>query len=132
VFTPVFSGLRFTQTLVLCVCFVDRCLSFCTFSFGHFNMLSVLRYIYIIRIMITTLVSSNSSSVRLYLQLFVGGSVSYLRYLCVFPYSGVQHILCCVFVLFFFVSCTVCCHFSGLCIFVLPLRYSLTFIIFYN
>jgi hypothetical protein len=23
------------QSLVLCVCFVDRCLSFCTFSFGH-------------------------------------------------------------------------------------------------
>jgi len=24
-----------TRSLVLCVCFVDRCLSFCTFSFGH-------------------------------------------------------------------------------------------------
>jgi len=23
------------RSLVLCVCFVDRCLSFCTFSFGH-------------------------------------------------------------------------------------------------
>jgi hypothetical protein len=34
----------------------------------------------------------------------VGGLVSYLRYLCLFAYSGVQHILCCVFVLFFFVS----------------------------
>ena len=30
--------------------------------------------------------------------------MSYLRYLCLFAYSGVQHILCCVFVLFFFVS----------------------------
>jgi hypothetical protein len=29
--------------------------------------------------------------------------MSYLRYLCLFAYSGVQHILCCVFVLFFFV-----------------------------
>jgi hypothetical protein len=27
----VFSGVRVTRTLVLCVCFVDRCLSFCTF-----------------------------------------------------------------------------------------------------
>ena len=27
--------LSVTQFLVLCVCFVDRCLSFCTFSFGH-------------------------------------------------------------------------------------------------
>ena len=32
---PVFNGVRFTRSLVLCVCFVDRCLSFCTFSFGH-------------------------------------------------------------------------------------------------
>jgi hypothetical protein len=28
-----FSGVRVTRSLVLCVCFVDRCLSFCTFSF---------------------------------------------------------------------------------------------------
>ena len=34
VFTPYFSGVRVTRSLVLCVCFVDRCLSFCTFSFG--------------------------------------------------------------------------------------------------
>ena len=27
---PVFSGVRVTRSLVLCVCFVDRCLSFCT------------------------------------------------------------------------------------------------------
>ena len=31
----VFSGVRVTRSLALCVCFVDRCLSFCTFSFGH-------------------------------------------------------------------------------------------------
>ena len=37
-------------------------------------------------------------SVRLYLQLFVGGIMSYLRYLYLFAYSGVLHILCCVFV----------------------------------
>jgi hypothetical protein len=30
---PVFSGVRVTQSLVLYVCFVDRCLSICTFSF---------------------------------------------------------------------------------------------------
>jgi hypothetical protein len=34
-FTPVFSGIRVTWSSVLYVCFVDRCLSFCTFSFGH-------------------------------------------------------------------------------------------------
>ena len=32
---PVFSGVRVTRSLVLYVCFVDRCLSFCPFSFGH-------------------------------------------------------------------------------------------------
>ena len=31
----VFSGVRVTRCFVLCVCFVDRCLSFCPFSFGH-------------------------------------------------------------------------------------------------
>jgi hypothetical protein len=30
-------------------------------------------------------------------QLFLGGLMSYLRYLCLFAYSGVQHILCYVF-----------------------------------
>jgi hypothetical protein len=32
---PVFSGVRVTQSLVVYVCFLDRCLSFCTFYFGH-------------------------------------------------------------------------------------------------
>jgi hypothetical protein len=32
---PVLSEISVTISLVLCVCFVDRCLSFCTFSFGH-------------------------------------------------------------------------------------------------
>ena len=32
---PVFSGVRVTLSSVLCVCFVDRFLSFCKFSFGH-------------------------------------------------------------------------------------------------
>jgi hypothetical protein len=32
---PVFSGVCVIRSLVLCVCFVDRCLSFCPFSFDH-------------------------------------------------------------------------------------------------
>ena len=32
---PVFSGVRVSWSLVLYVCFVDRCLFFCTFSFGY-------------------------------------------------------------------------------------------------
>jgi hypothetical protein len=49
-------------------------------------------------------------SVRLYFQLFVWVFMSYLRYLCLLAYSGFQHILCCVFVLFFLVLCALCCQ----------------------
>jgi hypothetical protein len=38
--TPVFDGVRVTRSVVLCVCFVDRCLSFCTFPFGHCGVCS--------------------------------------------------------------------------------------------
>ena len=38
---------------------------------------------------------------KVYLQLFVGGLMTYLHYLCLFTYSNVQYILCCVFVLSF-------------------------------
>ena len=41
---PVFGGIRVTQSLVLCVCFVDRCFSFCTFSFGLCVVFSSLIY----------------------------------------------------------------------------------------
>jgi len=51
---PVFSGVRVTWSLVFCVCFVDRCLSF------FFWPLCCL-YIFDLRILITPLVSSNSS-----------------------------------------------------------------------
>jgi len=33
--SPVFSGVHVTRASVLRLCFVDRCLSFCLFSFGH-------------------------------------------------------------------------------------------------
>ena len=39
-----FSGVRVTRSLVLYVCFVDRYLSFCTFSFGHCVFCSSLIY----------------------------------------------------------------------------------------
>ena len=52
----VFSGVRVTRSLVLCVCFVDRCLYFCT-SFWPLCCL----YYFDLRILITPLVSSSSS-----------------------------------------------------------------------
>ena len=54
---PDFSGVRVTRSLVLNVCFVDRCLSFCIFSFWPLCCL----FFFDIRILITPLVSSNSS-----------------------------------------------------------------------
>ena len=49
----------------------------------------------------------------------------YLPYLCLFAYSGVQHILCCVFVLFFFVLCTLCKQFLWIVHFWFPLQCSI-------
>jgi len=69
-------------------------------------------------------------SIRLYLRLFVGGLLSNLRYLCLFTYSGIQHILCSVFVLFFFILCALCCQFLWIVHLWLPLRCSLTLILF--
>jgi uncharacterized membrane protein len=44
--------------------------------------------------------------------------MSYLRYMCLFVHSGVQHILCCAVILFFFVlSALYVATFSGLSIF---------------
>jgi hypothetical protein len=43
--------------------------------------------------------------------------MSYLRYLCLFVSIVVSKTLCCVFVMLFFVLCTLCCQF--LCVFVL-------------
>ena len=58
-------GVSVTRSLVLCVCFADRCLSFCTFSFGHCVVCSTSIYgywlppfgIFDLRILITPLVS---------------------------------------------------------------------------
>ena len=51
-----FRGVLVTRSLALCVCFVDRCLSFCTFFFWPLCCL----FFFDIRILITPLVSSNS------------------------------------------------------------------------
>ena len=63
--------------------------------------------------------------VRLYLQLFVGGIMSYLHYLFLFMYGVVQRILCFVFVLFVIVLCTLDYQFRCLFYFVLPILYSI-------
>ena len=55
--TLAFSEVRVTRSLVLCVCFVVRCLSFCIFFFWPLCFL----FFFDIRILITSFVSSNSS-----------------------------------------------------------------------
>ena len=66
--------------------------------------------------------------VRLCVQLFVGGLMSCLRYLCLLAYSGFQHILLCVFALFCSSSCVNrVAGFSGLSI-NMPFHCSLAFI----
>jgi len=50
--------------------------------------------------------------------------MSYLRYVCLFAYSGVQHILCCVFDLFFYVFRTIYCQFLCIVLFDCPLLFS--------
>ena len=67
------TGVRVTQSLVLCVWFIVRCLSFCTFSFWSLCCL----FFFDIRILITPLVSSNSS----YLLLFHIKCTVFLSYI---------------------------------------------------
>ena len=38
------SGVHVTRSLALCVCFVNRCLSFCPFSFGYYVVYSSSMY----------------------------------------------------------------------------------------
>ena len=55
---PVFSGVLVTRSLVLCVCFVDRCLSFCTF----FSWPLCCLFFFDLQILVIPLVFSNSSN----------------------------------------------------------------------
>jgi hypothetical protein len=70
-----------TRSLVLCVCFVDRCLYFCT-SFGHFVVCSS-----IYGFLITPLVSSNSS-----LLIHYFGTYMYISY--IFAINTLSRVCC--------------------------------------
>jgi hypothetical protein len=75
-------------------------------------------------VMFATVFTQKRCSVRPYLQLFAGG-ISVLFTL--FTYSGVQHILCCVFSIF--VLCIICCKFSGLSILIASSVFSNVYLI---
>ena len=59
--SPVFSGVRVTRFLVLCVCFVDHCLSFCPLSFGHCFV-----FFFNLQILITSLWYLQTPLVKIY------------------------------------------------------------------
>jgi hypothetical protein len=64
-------------------------------------------------------------SVRLCLELYVGGLMSFIYVMCVCLHIVVSNTYCLVY---FFVLWTLCCQFFWIVRFWLPLRYSLTFI----
>jgi hypothetical protein len=69
-------------------------------------------------------------SVPHYLHLFVGGLMSYLRYLCFLVCFCIQHILCCGFLFCSsYVLCTQCCQFLWIFHSWMHLRFSITFIL---
>jgi hypothetical protein len=79
--SPVFSGVRVTQSLVLYVCFVDRCLSFCTFSFGHCVVCSSLIYGFRLPLIpIILKVVANHYRVKFCHRLIRCVLINYLRY----------------------------------------------------
>ena len=69
---PVLSGVRVIRSLVLCVCFVDRFLSFCTFSFDHCVVCSSLIYGFLLHLWYLQLFlhvwTSLSEMMRLYMS----------------------------------------------------------------
>jgi hypothetical protein len=93
---------------------VEHLFSFCVLSYCV-SLRSGFRVV-----MSLTISGYKRCSIRLYLQLFVGGLMSYLRYLCLFAYSDVQQILCCVFALFLFVLCPHVTSLSSVSIFDCP------------
>jgi hypothetical protein len=101
---PVFGGVRVSRSLVLCVCFVDRCLSFCTLFFWLLCCL----FFFNLRILI---IPSNSSS--LYICVQYGGCLI-RRIVCLLfasiwfhPRFFVGSMLL-IFLFFSFIFCFVC------------------------
>jgi hypothetical protein len=86
---PVLSGFRVTRSLVLCVCFADRCMSFCTFFFWPLFLFVLLRYA---DSGCLPLVSSNSSY-RIYQKKFIKLPTFTKRIVCPFSqyYWGTLH-----------------------------------------
>ena len=78
--------------------FVGGIVSYFVFVWLRIAMFNTLSYHMSLRsefrvVMPATIFAYKLCSVRIYLQLFIGGFMSYLSYLCLFVHSGIHHIL---------------------------------------
>jgi hypothetical protein len=95
---PIFSGFRVTRSLATFVCFVDGC--FCSFVVFHSALCCL--FFFDIRVLITPLVSSNSSWLLLSVLCTIPWFLSYISLLlwlpaggplCPFPFLLVYHLV---------------------------------------
>jgi len=95
---PIFSGVHVTRSLVLLVCFVDRCLSFCNFSFGHCVVCSSSIYGFWLHLWyLQTLLSCGFLCKICYLFFFVHQSIAMVN----FTYILLYYIFSLIFVLWY-------------------------------
>ena len=114
---PVFNGVRVTRSLVLCVCFVDGCLPFCTFSFGHCVVCSSSIYGFWLPLWyLQNLLVSLNKSVRNSFHFILSAKLNNYRYFTVKPLVLTkQGLVLCVmfcrslFVPLFFFFWSLCC-----------------------
>jgi hypothetical protein len=110
---PIFSGVCVTRSLVLCVCFVDRYLSFCLFSFGHCVVCSFSIYWFwlpllmiFINMSFLKLKTTYSKSTRLqhnmHLHLILCVYfIHYIRFMCVFIHLHMIFVFLYIYIWFF-------------------------------
>ena len=81
-----------------------HCMILYTWFFGGVRVAHLFSFFYVVLlcgftfwvVLSIAILAQKRCSVRLYLQLCVGGHISYLCYLCLLTCSGVRQIYCCV------------------------------------
>ena len=124
--SPVFSGVRVARSWVLCVCFVDRCLSFCTFSFGHCVVWSSLIYWFLLHLwyLQTLLITFFITKWQLYWKIPLQGKPSlYHSMLKLFNFHF-QYCTCFHYICHCYVQCPLSMHNSFLSPFLLAILFS--------
>jgi hypothetical protein len=80
--SPVFSGVRVTRSAILCVCFVDRCLSFYPFAFGHCVVCSSIYGFWLHLWYLQTLLISNTIDLSSFLKFVLIFEIKLLIFYC--------------------------------------------------